>query len=118
MIHITPQAARQVRDLVAEKNSSEEMGLRLAIERGGCAGLQYAMTLGPKKSEDILLEHAGAKIFIDAPSSEQLADCTLDYEEELAGSGFRIINPKAVRSCGCGTSFEPKEKANPVKGKE
>lgn len=112
MIHITTQAAKQVRDLVTEKNTSEETGLRLAIERGGCAGLQYAMTLGPRKLEDTLVECDGAKIFIDAQSSDQLAGCTLDYEEELAGSGFRIINPKAVRSCGCGTSFEPKKVAS------
>ena len=114
MIQITPEAAKHVRTLVAEKKNTEEqqgLGLRLAIEQGGCAGLQYVMTLGTAQKNDLILTQDEAMIFIDVESAEKLADCTLGYEDGLTGSGFRIINPQAIRSCGCGTSFEPKEKS-------
>ena len=107
MISITPQAAKHVRELLLEKQAPQGQGLRLAVEQGGCAGLQYAMNLAPQQTGDKVIESEGAFIFIDAKSLDQLNDCTIDYEEGLTGSGFRIINPHAVRSCGCGTSFEP-----------
>ncbi|MFZ4116689.1 MAG: HesB/IscA family protein [Chthoniobacterales bacterium] len=110
MIQITPEAARHIRQLVAEQKNNEAQGLRLAIEKGGCAGLQYVMSLGMPQAEDLIITRDEALIFIDAQSSEKLTDCTLGYEEGLTGSGFRILNPQAARSCGCGTSFEPKEK--------
>jgi len=108
MIHITTLAATQIRNLASKKENSENNGLRLSIEAGGCAGLQYTMILSLKKADDITVEYDGVKVFIDTQSSQELAGCTLDYEEGLASSGFRIINPQAVRSCGCGTSFESK----------
>ncbi|KAB2644878.1 MAG: iron-sulfur cluster assembly accessory protein [Verrucomicrobia bacterium] len=112
MIEITPEAAKHICQLVAEKKSNESQGLRLAIEKGGCAGLQYIMTLETAHKEDLIITQEGALIFIDAPSVAQLDNCILGYEEGLTGSGFRILNPQAVRSCGCGTSFEPKEKTS------
>ena len=54
-----------------------------------------------------VVERAGAKVIIDAESAHFLAGSTIDYVDDLAGSGFRIQNPNAARSCGCGTSFEP-----------
>lgn len=110
MIQITSEAAKHICNLVAEQKSDQAQGLRLAIEQGGCAGLQYVMTLGTQQKEDLILTQDGATVFIDPESAHKLTDCTLGYEEGLTGSGFRIINPQAVRSCGCGTSFEPKEK--------
>ena len=112
MIQITPEAAKHVRQLVEAQNNNMAQGLRLAIEKGGCAGLQYVMTLGVPQEEDLTINHEGALIFIDAQSAKLLADCTLGYEDGLTGSGFRILNPQAVRNCGCGTSFEPKEKTS------
>lgn len=105
MITVTDNAARALLDLVCEKAPGE--GLRLAVEKGGCAGLQYAMTIGAAQTGDLVVSHLGAQVFVDAASAAQLDGCTLDYEEGLAGSGFRIQNPRATRSCGCGTSFEP-----------
>ena len=106
MIQLTSQAAKELLTLLAEKNLTPENGLRLAVEQGGCAGLQYAMTIGAQQPGDQLIERDGAKVFIDVPSLEQLKDCTIDHEGGLTGNGFRIINPRAVRSCGCGTSFQ------------
>lgn len=114
MLSITPQAAQHVRELLLEKKSPKGHGLRLSVEQGGCAGLQYAMNLGAPQKTDMVIESEGALVFLDAKSLEQLANCTIAYEEGLTGSGFRIINPHAVRSCGCGTSFEPSIASNSV----
>ncbi len=104
MIHITESAANQLRELASEKGSP---GLRLAVEKGGCAGLQYAMSLGGPMPGDEVTEQDGAVVAVDPESSGQLDGCTIDYVDELTGAGFRVINPHASRSCGCGTSFEP-----------
>ena len=107
MIHLTEQAARHLRELASEKGSP---GLRLAVEKGGCAGLQYAMSLGGPQPGDEITERDGAVVAIDPESREHLEGCTIDYTDGLTGAGFRVINPQASRSCGCGTSFEPVDK--------
>jgi iron-sulfur cluster assembly accessory protein len=104
MIEISEAAARHLRELAAEKGTE---GLRLGVEKGGCAGLQYAMSLGAPREGDLLLERDGAVVSVDQESIPHLEGCTIDYTDELTGAGFRIVNPKAARSCGCGTSFEP-----------
>ncbi len=104
MIQITESAAKHLRELTSQKGS---LGLRLAVEKGGCAGLQYAMSLGGPLPGDVVTEREGAVVAIDPESSGHLDGCTIDYVDELTGAGFRIINPLASRSCGCGTSFEP-----------
>lgn len=106
MVHITESAAQQLRSLVSERSLADDSGLRLSVERGGCAGLQYGMEISERHVDDTLSELDGARVFIAADSGEFLAGCTLDYVDDLAGAGFRIVNPRAVRSCGCGTSFE------------
>jgi len=108
VIEITSNAAVQVRALLEGKGlDPASAGLRLAIEKGGCAGLQYVMTLGAAEPDDSILEKDGARVFIDRDSATWLEGSTLDYEDGLAGAGFRIHNPQATRNCGCGTSFEP-----------
>jgi len=105
VITVTDIAAKALEGLTRQNKHAE--GLRLAVEKGGCAGLQYSMTLGSRQTEDTEVAHLGARVFLDPASLGFLDGCTLDYEDSLSGSGFRIINPRAVRSCGCGTSFEP-----------
>jgi iron-sulfur cluster assembly protein len=108
VISVTPEAARHLLELLSEKGLDPGVGgLRLGVEKGGCAGLQYAMTLGGPGPGDAMIEADGARIFVDPASAEHLEGCTLDYEDGLSGSGFRVVNPRATRSCGCGTSFEP-----------
>ena len=102
MITITSEAAMHIRTLLAEQKGSDSQGLRLTVTKGGCAGHQYIMTLG-----DQVITRDEACVFVDAESIAFLAGCTLAYENSLTVSGFRIINPQAARSCGCGTSFEP-----------
>ena len=107
MIEISEAAAIHLLALVAEKAPGTPKGLRLAVEKGGCAGLQYAMALDDPKPDDHVAERNGARIFVDPESAAFLQGCLVDYEDGLTGSGFRIVNPNATRSCGCGTSFEP-----------
>lgn len=106
MIEITEEAARRLRELADERGTP---GLRLAVERGGCAGLQYVMNPEQPRPDDALAERGGAVVAVDPESLPYLEGCTIDYEDGLTGAGFRIINPRAARSCGCGTSFEPAE---------
>ena len=106
MIQITDEAARHLRELATENGTK---GLRLTVEKGGCAGLQYTMNLGAPKNGDVVTERGGAIVAIDPESNHHLDGCTLDYSDGLTGAGFRILNPNAARSCGCGTSFEPPE---------
>ena len=77
------------------------------IERGGCAGLQYAMKVDTAQPGDCTVQSEDVQVFIDETSQSYLRGITLDYVDTLADTGFKIHNPNAARSCGCGTSFEP-----------
>ena len=107
MITLTDGAALELSRLLQQQDS-RTAGLRLAVERGGCAGLQYAMRISEPQADDILIEHpAGARLYLAADSVDFLRGCEMDYSDSLADAGFKIANPNATRSCGCGTSFEP-----------
>ena len=108
MIELTASAAAQLHVLVQEKGlDAKTSGLRLSVEKGGCAGLQYAMSVGAPEENDLIVERDNARLFIDAESLQWLDNSVIDYEEGLSGAGFRVRNPLSARSCGCGTSFEP-----------
>ena len=107
MLHITETAAEQLRSLAADRSLDGSHALRLSVDKGGCAGLQYGMEIGERHEGDEVCEEHEARVFVDGPSLEYLDGCTLDFTNDLTGTGFRIINPRAARSCGCGTSFEP-----------
>jgi iron-sulfur cluster assembly protein len=106
MINVTENAARHLRSLLQDHPSSEEKGLRVRIDKGGCSGLQYEMLLDEKQNEDAVIERDGVEFFVDQESAVYLQGATLDYKEGLTGAGFRVLNPNAARTCGCGTSFE------------
>ncbi len=95
---------------------SGKMGLRIVVEKGGCAGMQYEMRFDVSGPEDIVNESEGACVFVDPASARFLGGASLDYCDDLVGTGFRLHNPNAARSCGCGTSFEPLEE--PLEGRE
>ncbi|MCB1204100.1 MAG: iron-sulfur cluster assembly accessory protein [Verrucomicrobiae bacterium] len=108
MIQLTDAAAGHLLDLLEEKDFSPgEKGLRLFVEKGGCAGMSYAMKIDEPDGEDSVFVNGAARVFVDAESLKYLDGCRLDYVEALNDSGFKIDNPNAARSCGCGTSFEP-----------
>lgn len=107
MLQISESAASHLQSLLEEKGALPETGLRVYVEKGGCAGYQYEMKLDASLPGDHVSERNGVRVMVDGESSEFLRGATLDYCDDLMGTGFRILNPGAVRSCGCGTSFEP-----------
>jgi iron-sulfur cluster assembly accessory protein len=107
MINITPAAATQIKTMLSEqKTPLKEGGLRIAVESGGCSGLQYAMSFDSRKPEDKVFHEHDVDVLIDSASLTYIDGSTIDYVNELSGAGFRMINPNAKQSCGCGTSFE------------
>lgn len=107
-VYLTDAAVAMVRNLLTQKNVPD-YGLRVFVAGGGCSGLSYGMALEPEaRPYDNVIEQDGVKIFIDPTSMMYLSQATIDYEDSLMGGGFRIDNPNAVSSCGCGSSFKPK----------
>jgi iron-sulfur cluster assembly accessory protein len=106
MIQVTEPAIRQLQVMLTEQDDPTK-GLRIYVENGGCAGMQYGMGFAHAQPGDEVVERDGVKVIVDAQSAHFIDGSTIDYSDDLAGAGFRIQNPKAARSCGCGTSFEP-----------
>lgn len=109
MIDVTDNAVRQLRSLLSQKAENAQKGLRVHVAKGGCSGMHYEMTLDAKKSGDAIVERDGVQFLIDDQSVPYLRGATLDFSDGLTGTGFRIVNPNASRTCGCGSSFEAGE---------
>jgi iron-sulfur cluster assembly accessory protein len=108
-ITLTSAAAAAVGDLLAKRNL-QGYALRVFISGGGCSGYQYGMALEANiREEDLAYEYNGVKVVVDEVSINYLRGATIDYVEDVMGSGFKIENPNAVSSCGCGSSFRTKE---------
>lgn len=106
MITLTSHAADELGKLLAAKAKSPDAGLRLAVRRGGCAGWQYEMKVANPEAGDEIVIAGEARVIVAADSIARLDGCEIDYSDDLTDAGFKIHNPKASRSCGCGTSFE------------
>ena len=105
-VFLTDEAAETVRNLLAEKDVPG-YGLRVFVAGGGCSGLQYGMALEAEpRPYDHIIENDGIKVFIDPTSMMYLNHATIGYEDSIMGGGFKIDNPNAVSSCGCGSSFK------------
>lgn len=106
MITVTDSAVKQLQTLVRDQQDPAGRGLRIFVETGGCAGMQYGMVMDHQKEGDEVIERDGVQVLVDSFSVNYLRGSTIDFSDDLAGAGFRIKNPNASRSCGCGTSFE------------
>jgi iron-sulfur cluster assembly protein len=106
MISVTDNAVRQLRRLLSQQPDNSCHGLRVEVAKGGCSGLHYEMTLAQCKDGDAIVERDGVRFFIDDQSVPYLRGATLDFTDGLTGTGFRVVNPNASRTCGCGSSFE------------
>jgi iron-sulfur cluster assembly accessory protein len=103
-VTVSPSAAKRIAAIL----SGEAGGtmLRLAVTGGGCSGFQYNFALDETRTEDdLLIEEGGAKILIDPVSLDFLAGSQIDFTDGLIGQAFKVNNPNATASCGCGTSF-------------
>ena len=110
LVSLTATAADKVRELMAEDPEGESQVLRVAIQGGGCSGFQYGLGFdsGPAEDDETLEQH-GVRVVIDPYSAPYLKGATIDFLSGLAESGFKIDNPNAQASCGCGHSFTVEE---------
>ncbi|MBX9587995.1 MAG: iron-sulfur cluster insertion protein ErpA [Hyphomonadaceae bacterium] len=101
---VTDRAARRIAEIVAGEPTTPL--LRVSVEGGGCSGFQYKFDLvGAPEADDLVIEKAGARVLVDPVSLGFLAGSEIDFVDDLIGSSFKIHNPHATASCGCGTSF-------------
>jgi iron-sulfur cluster assembly protein len=107
MIAVTQNAVKHLRELLEGRGADAHAGLRLAVQRGGCAGMEYAMKVDAPAADDHVFDSDGVRIIVDGQSLPYLDGSRIDYVDGLNDSGFKVENPNASRSCGCGTSFEP-----------
>ncbi|MBL4871207.1 MAG: iron-sulfur cluster insertion protein ErpA [Robiginitomaculum sp.] len=103
-ITMSESAAVKIKAIMAKQGKTQF--LRVAVNGGGCSGFQYEFDFADTANDDdLLIERDGARILIDEISQEFLKDSEIDYVNELIGAAFKIHNPNATASCGCGTSF-------------
>jgi iron-sulfur cluster assembly accessory protein len=103
-VELTERAARRIAEIAAAERTNTM--LRVSVEGGGCSGFQYKFDLVNEQApDDLVLEHSGAKVLIDPVSLEYMAGSRIDFVDDLMGATFKIENPNATSSCGCGTSF-------------
>jgi iron-sulfur cluster assembly accessory protein len=111
MITVTDAAFRQIQSLVSENPDYRDKALRIYVETGGCAGMQYGMQFDQAKEGDYRVRRDEVEVLVDERSADFLRGSTVDFSDALTGAGFKISNPNAVRSCGCGSSFEKSSEA-------
>ncbi len=104
-VKLTPKAIEMVRKMHAKEGLSAEHGMRIGVVGGGCSGFQYSLNFDTQKEGDRLTEFGAVLVLVDEISLPYIAGTTLDYVEGLHGAGFRFDNPRASRTCGCGSSF-------------
>lgn len=105
MINITDEASKKIDELLLEENDSS-LKLRMFIQGGGCAGFSYGFTFDSEQNEDDFEFPVGnTKVLVDSISMQYVSGATIDYVEELMGASFKITNPLATTTCGCGSSF-------------
>ena len=106
IVSLTESAAREIKDMLAKEEDGAGKGLRVFIEQGGCSGLQYGMVFDEKRDGDFEAEFHGVPVRVDNISAEYIKGAVVDFSDSLSGGGFKISNPRAKTSCGCGKSFE------------
>ena len=115
MLTITERAASKVKELMAAENDPSIRALRVAVQGGGCSGFQYGLGFDRGAQEgDHEFECEGVTVVVDPFSAPYLFGARVDYLETIQESGFKIENPNAVSSCGCGHSFQVAEGEAPA----
>jgi iron-sulfur cluster assembly accessory protein len=103
-VTLTDRAARRIGEIL--RNEPDGTMLRVSVEGGGCSGFQYKFdTDRGKADDDLVIERDGAVVLIDPVSLRFMEGAQIDFVEDLIGASFKVANPNATASCGCGTSF-------------
>ncbi|THD46995.1 MAG: iron-sulfur cluster assembly accessory protein [Bradyrhizobium sp.] len=102
-VSISAAAARRLQKVLAAEPGA---ALRISVKGGGCSGFQYAFDIDPERAEDdLVVTRDGVSVVVDAASLEMIRGGELDFVDDLMGQAFKMKNPNAVASCGCGVSF-------------
>jgi iron-sulfur cluster assembly accessory protein len=105
VVGVTPAAAAELKSLQTQpENAGKHM--RFYVEQGGCSGMQYGMVFDEQREGDLISEQHGVQVLVDAISANYLRGTVVDFSDALTAGGFKISNPNAKQSCGCGKSFE------------
>jgi iron-sulfur cluster assembly accessory protein len=103
-VTVTERAAQKIGEILRREPAGTM--LRISVEGGGCSGFQYRFdTERERAPDDVAIEKSGATVLIDPMSLSYMAGSEIDFVDDLIGSSFKVNNPKATASCGCGTSF-------------
>ncbi len=106
LVHVTEAAAGRIKSLLDRDGKLETHGMRMKVVGGGCSGLQYQLQFDDSVGEsDTEVEMSGVRVIVDDKSAVYLAGSTLDFVDTLQETGFKIGNPNATSTCGCGESF-------------
>jgi iron-sulfur cluster insertion protein len=102
---LTDVAVEKVKEVIA-REGVKDGGLRVSVVGGGCSGFQYNLGIDDSaREDDTIIEQGGVKLFLDPISQQYVYGTVIDYVNGLHGAGFKFVNPKADRTCGCGSSF-------------
>ena len=103
-VTVSARAAKRIAEIL--RGEPEPAMLRVAVTGGGCSGFQYNFVLeNDKLDDDLVIERDGATVLVDPISLDFLDGSEIDFVDDLIGAAFKINNPNATSSCGCGTSF-------------
>lgn len=103
-VSLSARAARRIAEIL--KSEPTQMKLRVAVTGGGCSGFQYSFALDDAQADDdLVIERDGVQMLVDPVSLDFLKGAEIDYANELIGAHFKVNNPNATSSCGCGSSF-------------
>ena len=106
LIEVTEPAAERIRELLEKEGKLATHGLRMKVVGGGCSGLRYELAFDDRVSDsDTEVESRGVRVIVDEKSALYLVGTRLDFVDTLQESGFKMINPNASTTCGCGESF-------------
>ena len=106
VVTVTENAAKEIQSMLAREKDSAGKSLRVYVEGGGCSGMQYGMLFDERRPDDLVTELHDVVILVDPFSANYLRGSVVDFSDALTGGGFKITNPQAKQSCGCGKSFE------------
>ena len=118
ILTVSDTALGQLKGLIADQPVDKPLGLRVFIQSGGCSGFSYGMGLDenpPREDDHVIDVDSGLKVYVDSYSVQYLEGAEIDYVDQLMGGGFTIQNPNAVRTCGCGHSFQTADQAGTAK---
>jgi iron-sulfur cluster assembly accessory protein len=105
VVGLTARAVEECKSLLSLPENAGK-NFRVYVEQGGCSGMQYGMIFDEKRDGDLTGEQHGIEIVVDPISANYLRGTVVDFSDALVGGGFKISNPNAKQSCGCGKSFE------------